>query len=530
MPSCSYMSSPSQVPTGQYKSYPSPSPQTLHSTNVLSLDQIEDHRKAVLDIQSDISSVNSEITRTVLHLTSEHQRLNNSLVLYQALVAPIRRLPTEIISEIFRSVPRSLREPFRKSNSPILLTQICSRWRAIAISTPQLWDIIAFTAFRAVPDGKSFPIAMWETWLSRSGTCPLTIKVRFEPTQTQSSIDSHRPIIDMLTSCSRRWHSFDIVAPFSLDHFAAVKGSLPILTSLTIDSTYQTQLDAFQGAPNLRKLHIMSPSVVPTQCRVSRVRLRLLRAPATSINECLATLIHFPNLSWCNLHHDGTRTMEINIPATPIKRDKLQVLRIHTNNNDLCSYIFQSFTCPALYSLHIQSTESHVALDMSQKNHLPSFLTRSSCVLRSLSLHHVSLNHPGLVECLEELPALTKLHLREAYSQSPPSQCPLFDRMTYKNQLTVGAQSAVLVPNLKVLTLNMRFSLRKTVLPMIQSRWHLPEVTPTMQGATRLNSVRLTLRGAESITDVDAIHSAGVGTWRDEGLDIQVIVDGTRRV
>ncbi|KAJ7609168.1 hypothetical protein FB45DRAFT_805837 [Roridomyces roridus] len=57
-------------------------------------------------------------------------------------------MPPEILAEIFTSsipvVSELLdRESFRIEDSPWVWTHICSRWRAVAISTPALWSVIA---------------------------------------------------------------------------------------------------------------------------------------------------------------------------------------------------------------------------------------------------------------------------------------------------------------------------------------------------------------------------------------------------
>jgi len=73
----------------------------------------------------------------------ESQRLQESLTQYRALASPIRCLPTEILSEIFKALPRNPKvESFGISNSPVLLS---NRWRDVALSTPRLWDTVDFT-------------------------------------------------------------------------------------------------------------------------------------------------------------------------------------------------------------------------------------------------------------------------------------------------------------------------------------------------------------------------------------------------
>lgn len=90
----------------------------------------------------------------------------------------------------------------------------------------------------------------------------------------------------------------------------------------------------------------------------------------------------------------------------------------------------------------------------------------------------------------------------------------------------MGAESALLVPNLKVLKLNMLSPREEILLAMIQSRWNLMEGTPenaVIQNATRLKSVYLTFFQIDD-------HFARMRVLRDEGLDIRVVVGDVRYV
>jgi hypothetical protein len=134
----------------------------------------------------------------------------------------------------------------------------------------------------------------------------------------------------------------------------------------------------------------------------------------------------------------------------------------------------------------------------------------------------------GLVACLEELPSLVKLHISEL-DTIPPGTLPLFDRMTYGSQLTAGDHSKLLVPKLKELSLNFNFPLDgEVLLGMIQSRWDPIEGNNISQDirstlVTTLESVHLTFGHK-----VDYEQFARATGWRDEGLDIQITVEGKR--
>ncbi|KAE9402265.1 hypothetical protein BT96DRAFT_778919, partial [Gymnopus androsaceus JB14] len=92
--------------------------------------------------QLQLSQLESEVARVQSVLDdSSHRReivkkYNES---HRALMSPIRRLPTEMLSEIFlRCLP--VHYPVGDvSQAPLLLTFISREWRQTAIGTPSLW-------------------------------------------------------------------------------------------------------------------------------------------------------------------------------------------------------------------------------------------------------------------------------------------------------------------------------------------------------------------------------------------------------
>ncbi|KAF8210556.1 hypothetical protein K438DRAFT_1570262, partial [Mycena galopus ATCC 62051] len=57
----------------------------------------------------------------------------------KALISSIRRLPLQVIQEIFIAcLPTHRNCVMSASEAPIQLGRICSSWRALAFSTPQL--------------------------------------------------------------------------------------------------------------------------------------------------------------------------------------------------------------------------------------------------------------------------------------------------------------------------------------------------------------------------------------------------------
>jgi hypothetical protein len=152
--------------TYQYAS----TPQGMSSSHaVYDTAQTRELSKTTKEMEADIQKVDEEISRlqTALdHLTAVRQRMKRSL---NERTTPIYRIPTEILSEIFLHCLVEDSDGFDAEEAPLLLNFVCSKWRTVAISTPQLWSSISLDL---PPCGG---IEMLETWLSRSSASPLKI-------------------------------------------------------------------------------------------------------------------------------------------------------------------------------------------------------------------------------------------------------------------------------------------------------------------------------------------------------------------
>ncbi|KIK56573.1 hypothetical protein GYMLUDRAFT_174043, partial [Collybiopsis luxurians FD-317 M1] len=85
-----------------------------------------------------------ETKRVLAELEHSHQLLTNLLGRTQSIVSPIRKLPVEILQEIFEHYMSQWEYSLTigslsKHNSILPITQVCSHWRETAHSIPGLW-------------------------------------------------------------------------------------------------------------------------------------------------------------------------------------------------------------------------------------------------------------------------------------------------------------------------------------------------------------------------------------------------------
>ncbi|KAJ6562389.1 pyridoxal phosphate-dependent transferase [Mycena capillaripes] len=163
---------------------------------------------------------------------------------------PVLTLPSEIVSEIFlHFLPTyPLCPPLTGLFSPILLTHICHEWREIALSTPMLWRAIA------IPSSIERRAHIVETWLNRSGHCPLSIELN-----GRKAFEQPPKVFVSVILRRARWEYFNLTlddAP-PLSHLASFEGPTPLLKHLDLSieqELYPLVTVTFPEAPLLRSV------------------------------------------------------------------------------------------------------------------------------------------------------------------------------------------------------------------------------------------------------------------------------------
>ncbi|KAJ6594553.1 hypothetical protein B0H19DRAFT_900769, partial [Mycena capillaripes] len=78
--------------------------------------------------------------KAINKLNEERDALTTYVEAHRALIFPVRRLPLDIMEEIFMAcLPTHRNCVMSAQEAPIILGRICSSWRTISLSTPRLW-------------------------------------------------------------------------------------------------------------------------------------------------------------------------------------------------------------------------------------------------------------------------------------------------------------------------------------------------------------------------------------------------------
>ena len=514
---------------------------------------------------SELSRLETEIDRhqaIIDDLNEQRDKAKKIVDAHRALLSPARRLPPEIVQEIFvRCLPTTHNPAKSTTVAPLLLGRICSAWRNISLSTPRLWSSIHLVVPTHNDISKIIAIIQLrcealKEWLGRSGTLPLSISLTITDNPHPRDV-STASMIESLIQFSHRWNIIDLRVPYGLLEPLndLTKDDVPCLEAIKIDDIFnwdgselpQWHFSIIGTAPRLHRVSFVHFQGVPHNLPLPWARLTELSletnqtASSLNHNEALVTLKQCPNLQRCTLCIYPSLPGGFIPPSEPIKLPALHTFRIHAyqENSDDLTVVFDHLFTPSLVKLAVIASISDDFIS-SPAQHVPfrSLLTRSSCPLESLTLSQNPISPKALIECLYLVPALTTLFVTDCKVTWPPDDedpetLPpiLSDELLRLLTPTNPESSDCLVPNLKSVNLAQCTAISDEVLmEFIQSRWRRSlavnmEAGVSSQGsrcpsgieASRLTSIKV---GFERVMVVDILPR--VQALSKEGLDIIV--------
>lgn len=81
------------------------------------------------------------IKRKASQLTKQQSTIKKAISTRRSRLAPIHRIPSELLAEIFTWVPLLKDTPNNRyiNRDQLFVLRVCKRWREVALSTPKLW-------------------------------------------------------------------------------------------------------------------------------------------------------------------------------------------------------------------------------------------------------------------------------------------------------------------------------------------------------------------------------------------------------
>ncbi len=171
------------------------------------------YSSAMSTMHSQLTIWDSDMERleAALHaLKTDHRNLSRYASSYQTMLAPVRRLPMEILLAIFKEACSELgaislqdKIPFGNredesislySNTPVYLASVCYYWRSICLSAPKLWTY-SYVYARGPSLSSLLPRIL--SYSSRSGPSPFPLSISISAIMIWSMIVTVDAIIKM---------------------------------------------------------------------------------------------------------------------------------------------------------------------------------------------------------------------------------------------------------------------------------------------------------------------------------------------
>ncbi|PFH45946.1 hypothetical protein AMATHDRAFT_70853 [Amanita thiersii Skay4041] len=326
---------------------------------------------------------------------------------------PIQRLSPEILAYVFVQCVEDIIPRNDTRNLPLLICQVCSHWRALAIRTPRLWNTLSIVLRQAIPLSDAQFRESVDSWINRSGTSlPLTLGISlYEP----SSIWTHglalfTAILAVFWTYAPRWESISINISWDTnddDQFefpGLVNTPLLRSFSLSMPSSMGPPTLPFESCPLLTHLDWGSRIPSPVETSFPWHQLTHLQiGMGYSYYRTLDIIERCTELVECCVNFTPvSELLTESLAGRPkVVHPNLRVLHLYLDDEVIS--LLDCLILPALEDLTLNNAGYYLndGLFLPSDEALIGLFTRSSCKLLKLELHEPGYNSTGLLACLE---------------------------------------------------------------------------------------------------------------------------------
>ncbi|KAJ7643411.1 hypothetical protein DFH06DRAFT_1477175 [Mycena polygramma] len=487
----------------------------LNSNEVPSDAEIPVVQFALENADARLASLEAEMTRLrgrLRQLEEEHVALSIYRTQNKAILSPLRRMPPEVLSEIFCwTLPTArdevLHPRFGTAHCPWALTHISGLWRTISVANPSLWSllVVVYTRDR---DSSLYPLSMVETQIARAQT----LKIHFygcEDTDPVPQIE----LFQCLAKHASRWEELSLELTSALfPLLASLRGHVPSLRRLWIQWDCEESqmaadsIDFCQSASSLVDAGVLSQyRFIPFSLPAHQLTRYDLDAPWETHRHVLKLAPNFVEARICVVFDHDEPWPD---PHEFIDLPSLRTLLVSH------SEILQFLRFPLLEKITMQLSEED---GPEVVNHLKYALIRSFCPLRSLCIHGHA-DHSMTVTILRECCSPDELIVLV----NTPAASTEANMLMQKLTISDVNEGTIVAPQLSHIFLgfvNKSCVERGGFLDMAKSRWKTE--TCAFQRATLL----IDSTTADPYYD-DTATAGDLDSLRDEGLDL-VLLTGT---
>ncbi|KAJ7124329.1 hypothetical protein C8R44DRAFT_783317 [Mycena epipterygia] len=489
--------------------------------------QLLNSNEAPLDTES--TMVKSVVSKGRLRLAVvEHEQsfeeerasLSGQLTKQHSILSPIRRMPPEVLSEIFSwtlpSVGDLRRGHSGVASSPWVLTHISGHWRAVVLSIPSLWSLMVINFTHEFP----YPLPMVKTQIQRAQS----LKIHFyghEESDPRPQID----VFQCLAEHSSRREELSIcLSSHLVPLLAGLRGCLPLLRRLWVEwDAPESQagvqsIDGFERAPLLVDATIFSqyrylPTLLPAH-QLTSYDIDGLWEMHQSIltlasNLCQARIV-------ISLEEESRPW-----PASGEVIDLLCLQRLFVSDEEVLNYL----RAPVLQEIGFEADRSR-----EEDSHLiflifGAFMLRSGCALRRISFDGLPSADTATV-ILQKYPSITELAILVHDWYDSESANNLFSDLIILN----ATPKAAISPQLSRIDVGClaHNSIDYTLfLGMLQTRWKAEGCALKAAGLLMESD-----KGPDPATlrDLNALRREGMALLILQGTEVLQVTDSWRYV
>ncbi|KAJ7593687.1 hypothetical protein C8J56DRAFT_1160490 [Mycena floridula] len=486
------------------KSLPRVVDSTRQSTNPSDTEAI---RSFISDAEEEVKRCKDEISRlqAIIDKVGKHQaKLSHEISVHQSSIAPIRRLPQELLAltfSFFCNVDFWDCEPFDSKKErmrgslfrePFIIATVCNLWRSLAVSTPSLWSTIMISPVWLqelepsrddCTDDSASEVELYESHIWFQDV--------FEVALERSA--QHRLKLWIARSNKRHWPSFlttklrQICSRIEQIHLSGgsdpfwerSESQRPVFDQLSVvrvrpDSSYMEHLPWLPTAPNLRLLVIDDSTLVESiwdDLPFQSTRFLFIDAGAGSygyaIPRVIPKLSQFPNIISSGLIGKYSDGISFN-PSHCVSPQSLHNFSVRMTcfdrqcNTDpklgRLSYserpchclrnLLSALTLPGLKGLQIIGVEENDRETRwsPDKSYFSAFIERSAITetLTTFSLHGIdALDDNELAKVLQSMSFLERL-IVSAFRKKPIISTTMLQQLA----------ATLLIPRLKILDIH----------------------------------------------------------------------------
>ncbi|KAJ7777134.1 hypothetical protein B0H16DRAFT_1504435 [Mycena metata] len=412
------------------------------------------------------------IDKALARLRAEYIMLSEYSAICSSSMAPVRRLPPEILIQVFLPFTPMTREINSKDyrgeihrlihHDLLQLAQVCAYWRALAFGTPTFWRSLdldmMFWSHKMLP--------LTEAVLERSANSAIQVRIG-----VPDEVEPDRTLLELIARHSVHWQG----ALFSMDfkHFtslAPIRGNLPLLECAHIAGNFDPDspdliglaaaaVKLFSDAPRLTDVTYSGPAKGLEHLPWKQLkRFEYLDLCRFDLSDALSALHYFPPGMQFELRRfwfpawDAAQAL---LPP-PIESDLTDLtIEFGLHSPGGMREILERLTLRCLSFLELALlNHEHPPIAWDHTIFLR-FCARSECgkTLTTLYLMHVAITTDELLESLAELKVLAALVVadhRPSRTRSDPVwlvKDTLFRRLTERAENT---QRHLLVPKLAI--------------------------------------------------------------------------------